>query len=132
MPIGCLPITLTHSPIYPFNIHQSPITKYYIRSTKDYVRNFTLFLQNEPKFRKSQMNLNNVLTTNYVKWTLGERGKNEAKTKPNEAKLKKAKMSLTLYITRDYEKKPRFKNNENEAKTNPKQTQFQTQPLSAY
>jgi len=57
-------------------------TLYAIRNTKAYVRNFTLFLQNEPKFRKSQMNLNNVLTTNYVKWTLGKGGKNEAKT-PN-------------------------------------------------
>ena len=74
------------------------------------------------------MNLNNVLTTNYVKWTLGEREKNEAKTKPNEAKLKKAKMSLTLYITRDYENKPQFQNNENEAKTKPIKPNFKPRP----
>ncbi len=51
------------------------------------------------------MNLNNVLTTNYVKWTLGEREKNEAKTKPNKAKLKKAKMNVSTLLTRYYEKK---------------------------
>jgi len=43
-----------------------------------------LFMQNEPNFRKSQMNVNNVLTTDYEKRTLGERGKNEPKTNPNE------------------------------------------------
>jgi len=75
------------------------------------------------------MNLNNVLTTNYVKWTLGKGGKNEAKTKPNEAKLKKAKMDLTLYLIRCYEKKGRFQNNENKAKANPKKPN--SNPISA-
>jgi len=36
-----------------------------------------LFMQNEPNFRKSQMNVNKVLTMDYDKRTLGERGKNE-------------------------------------------------------
>jgi len=42
------------------------------------------FMQNEPNFRKSQMNVNKVLTRDYEKRTLGERGKNEPKTNPNE------------------------------------------------
>jgi len=56
-----------------------------------------LFMQNEPNFRKSQMNVNKVLTRDYEKRTLGERGKNEPKTNP--------------------------KRTQNEPKTNPKRTQ---------
>ena len=41
-----------------------------------------LFMQNEPNFRKSQMNVNKVLTKDYEKRTLGQRGKNEPKTNP--------------------------------------------------
>ncbi len=74
------------------------------------------------------MNLNNVLTRNYVKWTLGERKKNEPKTKPNKAKLKKAKMNLTLYLTRAYENKPRFQTIESKPKAKP--IQSQANPIS--
>jgi len=45
------------------------------------------FMQNEPNFRKSQMKVNKVLTKDYEKRTLGERGKNEPKTNPNEPNL---------------------------------------------
>jgi len=41
-----------------------------------------LFMQNEPNFRKSQMNVSNYITMEYEKRTLGERGKNEPKTNP--------------------------------------------------
>jgi len=41
-----------------------------------------LFMQNEPNFRKSQMNVTDYIRMDYVKWTLGERGKNEPKTNP--------------------------------------------------
>jgi len=41
-----------------------------------------LFMQNEPNFRKSQMNVNKVLTRDYEKRTLGQHGKNEPKTNP--------------------------------------------------
>jgi len=43
-----------------------------------------LFMQNKANFKKSQMNVNKVLTRDYEKRTLGERGKNEPKTNPNE------------------------------------------------
>jgi hypothetical protein len=39
-------------------------------------------LQNKANFRKSQVNVNIVSTRDYENWTLGERGKNKAKTKP--------------------------------------------------
>jgi hypothetical protein len=61
-------------------------TLYEIRSTKDYVRNYKLFLQNEPKFRKSQMNVNEVLTRDYEQKDTWSIGKNEPKTNPNEPK----------------------------------------------
>jgi len=35
------------------------------------------FMQNEPNFRKSQMNVRAYKTKIYGNWTLGERGKNE-------------------------------------------------------
>jgi len=46
-----------------------------------------LFMQNEPNFRKSQMNASYYITMDYEKRTLGERGKNEPKTNPNEPNL---------------------------------------------
>jgi len=42
-------------------------------------------MQNKPKLQKSQMNVNKLLTKDYEKKTLGERGKNKPKTKPNKA-----------------------------------------------
>jgi len=42
-------------------------------------------MQNKPKPRKSQMNVNKVLTRDYEKKTLSERGKNKAKTKPKQS-----------------------------------------------
>ena len=59
-----------------------------LRSTKDYVRNYKLFLQNEPKFRKSQMNVSDLLTREYDKMDTWSSGKNEPKTNPNEPKTK--------------------------------------------
>jgi len=41
-----------------------------------------LFMQNEPKFRKSQMNVNKVLTREYEQMDTWLNGKNEPKTNP--------------------------------------------------
>ncbi len=62
-----------------------------------------LFMQNKAKFRKSQMNVNKVLTKDYGKRTLGQRGKKQSQTNPNKAKFKKAEMNVTSYITKGYE-----------------------------
>jgi len=40
------------------------------------------FMQNEPNFRKSQMNVKHFNTVDYENRTLGENGKNEPKTNP--------------------------------------------------
>ena len=45
-------------------------------------------MQNKAKLQKSQMNVNKVLTKDYEKKTLSERGKNKPKTNPNKAKTK--------------------------------------------
>jgi hypothetical protein len=57
-----------------------------LTSTKVYVRNYKLFMQNKANFRKSQMNISPVNTMDYDKRTLGQVGK----TNPNEPKFKKA------------------------------------------
>ncbi len=48
-------------------------------------------MQNEPNFRKSQMNVNKVLTKDYEKRTLGERGKNKPNSNPIKANTKPIK-----------------------------------------
>ncbi|HIJ54305.1 MAG TPA: hypothetical protein HPP66_14320, partial [Planctomycetes bacterium] len=40
------------------------------------------FMQNKPNFQKDQMNVNMVLTVDYEKKTLGERGKNKPNSNP--------------------------------------------------
>ncbi|HIJ52438.1 MAG TPA: hypothetical protein HPP66_04710 [Planctomycetes bacterium] len=40
------------------------------------------FMQNKPNFQKAQMNVNMVLTVDYEKKTLGERGKNKPNSNP--------------------------------------------------
>ncbi len=63
------------------------------------------FMQNEPNFRKSQMNVNKVLTKDYEIMDTWWSGKNEPKTNPNEPNFKKAKMYVTSIITKGYENK---------------------------
>jgi hypothetical protein len=64
------------------------------------------FMQNEPNFRKSQVNVTYIITKDYENETLGEHGKNEPKTNPNEAKFKKTKINVTSILTVGYENKP--------------------------
>ncbi|MBW8039627.1 MAG: hypothetical protein FVQ85_06465 [Planctomycetes bacterium] len=65
-----------------------PIMTYELRTT-NYQLNTSdersIFMQNKANFRKSQMNVNKVLTKDYEKRTLGGRGKNEPKTNPIKA-----------------------------------------------
>jgi len=62
-------------------------------------------MQNKANFRKSQMNVSNIMTKDYVKKTLGGRGKKQSQTNPNKTKFKKAKMNVTSIITVGYENK---------------------------
>jgi hypothetical protein len=76
---------------------------YDIRSTKDYVRNYKLFMQNEPKFRKVKLNVNTVLTRRYDQMDTWSIRKNEPKRTQNEPKFKKAKMYVNRVLTKEYE-----------------------------
>jgi len=46
------------------------------------------FLTNKANFRKSQMNVSSIITKDYEKRTLGQRGKNKPKTNPIQSQYK--------------------------------------------
>ncbi len=62
-------------------------------------------MQNEPNFRKSQINVIKALTKNYEKRTLGEHGKNEPKTNPKRTQTNPIKANLP---DAQNERKPSF------------------------
>ena len=64
-----------------------------------------LFLQNKPNFRKSQMNINKVLTRVYEKKTLGQHGKNEPNSNPIQTQFK---ANQTQYKANTNPNKPNF------------------------
>jgi hypothetical protein len=59
-----------------------------LRLRKITYEKINLFLQNEPKFRKSQMNVIKVLTRDYEQMDTWSSGKNEPKTNPNKPSFK--------------------------------------------
>ena len=77
-------------------------TQYAIHNTQYALRIITyeiinLFLQNEPNFRKSQMNVTSLITKNKGNWTLGGAGKTNPKrtqNKPNQTQFQRQKMLL--------------------------------------
>jgi len=77
------------------------------------------FMQNKAKFRKSQMNVNKVLTKDYERKTLSGHGKKQSQTKPIKANSRKAKMNVNKVLTKDYENMSNWAICENEPKTNP-------------
>ena len=54
----------------------------------------SLFMQNEPNFRKSQMNISTIITTDYENKTLSGPGKNEPKTNPIKANTNPIKANI--------------------------------------
>ena len=84
-----------------------------------------LFMQNKAKFRKSQMNVNKVLTKGYEKKTLSERGKKQSQTNPNKAKLKKAKMNVNKVLAKNYENKPPIRAPKKQSQTSKRQKPMQ-------
>ena len=89
-----------------------------------------LFMQNKAKFRKSQMNVNKVLTKDYEKKTLSERGKKQSQTNPNKANLLNAQMNVNKVLIKDYENKPNWTLGENEPKTNPIKANFKKDKMN--
>jgi hypothetical protein len=83
-------------------------------------------MQNKANFRKSQMNINNVLTKDYDKRTLGQHGKKQSQTNPNKAKFKKAKMNVTSTLTVGYENKSPIRAPKKQSQTSKRQKPIQT------
>jgi len=79
--------------------------QYAIRSTNSYVRNYQQNMQNEPNFRKSQVNVTFFITMNYDQMDTWSIRKNEPKTNPNEPKVKMGKINITTCLTMNYEQR---------------------------
>ena len=72
------------------------------QSTKDFVRNFNLFMQNEPKFQKPKITINYCPQRTYKDFAFSKLLENEPKRTQNEPKLKNPKINLFHYLKRTY------------------------------
>ncbi len=79
-----------------------------IQSTNYYVRNYQRIMQNKPNFRKSQMNVSNIITRNYNNFIPLAGYKNKPNSNPNKPNCQRAKMNINLTLTKDYRKKDDF------------------------
>jgi len=74
------------------------------------------------------MNATSIITADYEKKTLSERGKNKPNSNPIQTQTnpitEKAKMNVTSIITKGYENKARFQAKAKQTQNKPKQTQF--------
>ena len=76
----------TNNHLYGLYSFAFSLKSYGISSTKEQVRKNKLFLQNEPNFRKSQINLSNYMTRDYVQMDTWSIRKKQSQTNPNKAK----------------------------------------------
>jgi len=83
-------------------------------------------MQNKANFRKSQMNVTNLLTREYEKKDTWWSGKKQSQTNPNKAKFKKAKMNVTSIITKGYENKTPIRAPKKQSQTSKRQKPIQT------
>ncbi len=127
-PLGELPIMSIENPTLAHFRHFSSLFTNDLQSTKDYVRNYKLFLQNEPKFRKVKLNVNKVLTKDYDQLDTWSIGKKQSQTKPIKANLQKAKMNVNKVSTKNYVQMDTWSIRKNEPKTNPNEPK--TNPIS--
>jgi len=77
----------------------------------------TLFMQNKPNFWKSQMNVNNVLTKDYEKKTLGEHGKNKPNTNPIQTQTNPISTPKTSFHPQNKPNQTQFQRQKNPSKT---------------
>ncbi len=114
--------------ICPVYCQLSPVNCSVASTTVESPLQIALFMQNKPNFRKSQMNVNKVLTMDYDNKTLSKRGKNKPNTNPIQTQSnpisEKAKMNVTSIITKGYENKPRFRAKAKQTQYKPNQTQY--------
>ena len=67
------------------------------------------FMQNKPNFQKVKLNVNKVLTEDYGKRTLGQRGKNKPNSKPIKANFPAPRGETNPIQTQTNPIKPNFK-----------------------
>jgi len=114
-----------------------------LTTTKDYVRKNKLFLRNKAKFRKVKLNVNKVLTRNYVQLDTWSHGKKQSQTKPkrtqNEPKSQKGQnepnyLSNNELRTTNYElrskKRTQFKSKQTQFRSNFSTPSIQIYPIS--
>ncbi len=115
-------LTLAH-----FRHFSSLFTNLHLYICRESSTNHLLFMQNKPNFRKSQMNVNSLITINYKNFIPLAGQKNKPNSNPIKPNLRKAKMNVNLTLTKDYRKKddfivrinkPNFQNAKNERKLN--------------
>ena len=113
----------SHFSLIPFSFYflPSPLT-----CTNSYVRNYKPFLTNKANFPDAQMNASRVLSKEYEKKTLGQRGKNEPKTNPIrtqtnpiKANSQNAKINVNLLSTKIYENMSNWAIYKNEPNSKP-------------
>ncbi len=78
------------------------------------------------------MNINSVLTMDYVNIRLRSRFKNKAKQTQFKPNFRKAKMNVSSFKTKDYEKNDIFSVPQNKPNSKPIQTQFKTSPAQRF
>jgi len=76
--------------------------------TNSYVRNYPPFLTNKANFPESQINATKVFPKDYENWTLGERRKNKANSKPNKANSKPISPETNPIQTQNKPKQSQF------------------------
>ena len=74
--------------LYAIFYHAIRYTPYDIRSTKDYVRKNNLFMENKANFQKVKLNVNEVLTKDYVQMDTWWSGKNKPNSNPIQSQFK--------------------------------------------
>ena len=111
---------------------QAPLQlSFFLYICRENTTNQTFFMQNEPNFLESQMNVTKETKKDYEKKDTWWSGKNEPKTNPirtqtnpNKANLQKAQISVTKVLTEDYEKISNWAIYPKQSQTKPIQTQF--------
>jgi hypothetical protein len=76
-------------------------------------------MQNKPNFQKSQMNVSNIITTDYKNFIPLAGQKNKPNSNPIKPNFRKAKMNVNLTLTKDYRKKADFASQKNKPNSNP-------------
>jgi len=79
----------------------------------------SLFMQNKPNFRKSQMNVNIYYTKVYKNETAFRRRKNKPNSNPIKPNCRKGKIDAKCVFTKGYRKKDDFAVRKNKPNSNP-------------